>query len=317
MFSRLKTILIVTFSLLSLAVWGINEDAGTTGFNALKIVHSARAMAMGQALTGESANPDGLFFNPASILHIPGSEVSSTYSNYFIDTQGGQIQVLLPKNRFTAWGMSLKYMDMGKMERTDVDQYGNLIDDLGTFGAYNVIGTVSLAKFISKALDAGGSVKFIFDRLDDASASAVLLDLGIMHHPVNERVKVGLSLRNIGTQLSYYSEDNYREKLPFTFAAGGSYRFSDKHYSVVEVNKATGENFNIRLGYEYSPSPFFDIRAGVKSNAGDWKNGGYLGYSSGFSLGAGWKWKNYRVDYGVSSYGDLGLVNQLSLCYDF
>jgi len=298
-------------------LWSVNESAGTTGFNALKMVHSARAMALGQALTGEAANPDGMQFNPAAILNIPGKEVSTTYSSYFVDAQGGQVQLLLPKNRFTAWGMSLKYMDMGTLERTEVDQFGNLIDDLGTFGASNITGSVSLAKFISKALDFGGSLKFIYDTLDDASAAAVLVDLGIMHHPVNEKVQVGISMRNIGTQLSYYSDSKYKEKLPFTFAAGGSYRFTDKHYSVLEINKANGENINIRLGHEFKLTPDFELRAGFRSNAADWRNGGSLGWSSGLSLGAGWNWRNYRIDYGVSSYGDLGLVNQLSLVFEF
>jgi hypothetical protein len=41
-------------------------------------------------------------------------------------------------------------------------------------------------------------------------------------------VKVGVSLRNMGAQLSYYSDSKYKEKLPFTFAAAGSYRFPIK-----------------------------------------------------------------------------------------
>lgn len=316
---RFRLILSITIALSfgGVCLWGTNEDAGISGFNALKIVHGARALAMGQALTGEAANPDGLHFNPAAILNISGEEVSSTYCNYFMDAQGGQLQLLLPKNRFTAWGFSLKYMDMGKIERTEVDQFGNLIDGLGSFGASNVIGTVSLAKFISKALDAGGSVKFIYDSIDDASASALLLDFGIMHHPASEKAQVGVSIRNLGLQTSYYSDGKYKEKLPFTFAAGASYHFTDAHYAVMELNKATGESFNLRLGYEYSVSPFLELRGGIRSNASDWRNGGALGWTSGLSLGAGWNWKNYRVDYAVSSYGDLGLVNQLSLNYEF
>lgn len=307
----------LTLSLACFGLWSVNENAGTTGFNALKMVHSARAVALGQGLTGEALNPDGLHFNPAAILNIPGAEISTTYSNYFIDAQGGQVQLLLPKNKFTAWGLALKYMNMGSIERTEVDQFDNLIDGLGTFGAHNITASVSLAKFVSKALDFGGSFKIIYDTLDDASAAAVLIDLGIIHHPINEKVKVGVSMRNIGTQISYYSDSKYKEKLPFTFTAGGSYRFSDRHYSVLEINKADAENFNLRLGHEFNLTPDFELRAGFRSNAADWNNGGSLGWSSGLSLGAGWNWKNYRFDYAVSSYGDLGLVNQLSLVFEF
>ncbi len=318
MFKKSKEIIwLALFSLLAFGLWGVNENAGSTGFNTLKTVYSARALALGQSLTGEARNPDGIFFNPAAILNVPGTEISSTYCNYFIDAQGGQLQLLLPKNKFSAWGFALRYMDFGKMERTEVDQFGNLVDDLGTFGAYNISGSITMSQFLSKAIDAGGSVKFIYDQLDDASAAAVVLDLGVIHHPVNERVKVGVSVRNLGFQISHYSDTKYKESMPFTFAAGGSYDFTDRHYASFEINKANGENFNLRVGYEHTFSPFFQLRAGFRSNAGDYYSGGTLGYLSGLSLGAGWNWKNYRVDYAVSSYGDLGLVNQLTLGYDF
>ena len=315
--SNLRYILLIVISLGLSFAWAQNDDAGSTGFNSLKIVHGARALAMGQALTGEAKNPDGLFFNPAAIIELPNREVGSTYCNYFLDTQGGQIRVLLPKDKFGAWAFGLQYMNMGSFERTEVDQFGNFIDDLGTFGAYNLIATASMAKFISNAIDAGGSVKVVYDVLDEHSAAAVLLDLGIIHHPHNEKVKVGISLRNLGLQLKYYTDSKYKEKLPFTFAAGGSYTFTDKHESVFEINKANGENFNVRLGHEYKITPDFALRAGFKSNAGDWNSGGTFGWTSGLSLGAGWKFRSYKIDYAASSYGDLGLVNQITLSYCF
>lgn len=315
--SKHRYIWLIIISLGLTFLWAQNDDAGSTGFNSLKIVHGARAMAMGQGLTGEAKNPDGMFFNPAAIIELKSKEVGSTYCNYFVDTQGGQIRLLLPQNKFTAWAFALQYMNMGSFERTEVDQFGNFIDGLGSFGAYNLIATASLAKFLSPALDAGGSLKVIYDVLDDSSAAAVLLDLGIIHHPINEKIKVGLSLRNIGVQLSHYTDTKYKEKLPFTFAAGGSYNFSPHHESVIELHKANAEDFNLRLGHEYMLTPDFAIRAGFRSNAGDWNSKGAWGWASGFSLGAGWQYKVYKIDYAASSYGDLGLVNQITLSYTF
>ena len=315
--SNLRYILLIMISLGLTLAWAQNEDAGSTGFNSLKIVHGARAMAMGQALTGEAKNYDGVFFNPAAIIELPTKEVGTTYCNYFIDTQGGQIRLMLPRNKFTAWAFALQYMNMGSFERTEVDQFGNFINDLGTFSASNLIATASLAKFISPAIDAGGSFKVIYDMLEEHSAAAVLLDLGIIHHPHNEKVKVGITMRNIGFQVKHYTENKHKEKLPFTFAAGGSYTYTPQHKSVFEINKANGESFAARFGHEYMLTPDFALRAGFRSNAGDWNTGGGWGWTSGLSLGAGWKYKAYKIDYAVSSYGDLGLVNQITLGYDF
>jgi hypothetical protein len=319
MSAALKTLstALLILSLGSCGLWAVNENAGSSGFAPLKIVYSARAMAMGQALTGEAKNPDGLHFNPAAILNLPDKQVNTTYSNYFLDAQGGQVSLLLPKNKFTAWGLYLKYMNMGSMDRTEVDQNGDLIVTGDTFGAQNLTLGVSLAKWLSDSISAGMTLKFINDSLDDTSASALLLDFGIIHHPANSKVKVGISMRNIGRQITYYSDSEYQEGLPFTFAAGITYRFSEKVYTVMEVAKANGEDITAKLGGEYSISPGFALRAGFRSNAGDYYNGGSWAWTSGLSLGAGWSWKNYRLDYGLASYGDLGMVNQLTLGYNF
>ncbi|MDD4223011.1 MAG: PorV/PorQ family protein [Candidatus Cloacimonetes bacterium] len=304
-------------SLCLLPLLAVNDEAGTTGFASLKNVYSARAIAMGQSLTGQTGNPDGLHFNPASIIKIDGNEVGTTYTNAFVGSQGGQLQYLWPKNRFTAWGFALKYLNLGLMERTEVDQNGDLVSTGETFGASNIVASASLAKYISDALDVGGTAKVIFDQIDSSSATAAMLDLGIIHHPANEKLKVGLSLRNIGFQVTRYSGSDSRETLPFTFAAGMTYDFTPGLMASLEVGKATGENIVAKAGVEYELTPAFDLRGGFRTNASDGYNGGSFALLSGLSLGAGWKSDRYRVDYGVSSYGDLGWINQISLSYEF
>ncbi|MDD3464529.1 MAG: PorV/PorQ family protein [Candidatus Cloacimonetes bacterium] len=305
----------LSFGLLPLLA--VNDEAGTTGFASLKNVYSARAIAMGQALTGETGNPDGLHFNPASIIKIDGNEVGTTYTNSFVGSQGGQLQYLWPKDRFTAWGFALKYMNMGRMERTEVDQNGDLVSTGETFGANNIVASASLAKYISDAVDLGGTLKVIYDQIDSSSSTAAMLDLGLIHHPASEKLKVGISLRNIGLQITRYTGSDYKEKLPFTFAAGMTYDFNPRLMASLDIVKATGEDIVAKAGVEYGLTPAFDLRGGFRTNAGDGYNGGTFAFLSGLSLGVGWNWNNYRVDYGVSSYGDLGWINQISLSYEF
>jgi hypothetical protein len=317
--SKLKTIFLTAciLSLLALPLWAVNDNAGTTGFSTLKLVMSARALAMGQGLTGEVRNPDGLHFNPASIIGIDGNEVNSTYTSSFLDTQGGQLQYLYPKNKFIAWGFALKYMNMGTFDRTEIDQNGDLVETNETFGAYNLIASASMAKYISNAIDLGGTFKVIYDQIDNESATAVMFDLGAIHHPANKKVQIGLSVRNLGFQTSFYTAEKTREKLPVSYAGGISYAFNDRLNGDLDLSIASGENLVAKLGVEYALNPALKLRGGFRSNAGDGYAGGVMYYLSGLSLGAGWKWHNYRIDYGVTSYGDLGLINQLSLCYEF
>lgn len=311
---------IFSFSLLLLLVCtarGINENAGTTGFNNLKIIYSARAMGMASAFTGVVKTTDGLQFNPASLLYISNKRVSSTFNSYFNGTNGGALHYAYPKNENVSYGVMLHYMNSGEMNRTEVTSGNEYIETGETFGANNIILGAALARKVNPAIDAGFTLKFIYDKIDSYSATAVMLDAGIIHHPVNERIKVGISLRNLGIQTSYYTSDKYAENLPVTFAGGMSYQFTPKFMGAFDLSKPRGTNLNTRFGIEVIPHPMLNLRAGYNSNSSEWKTGSDWDWSSGLTFGTGFNWKNYQLDYGLASYGNLGFVNQLSLRYDF
>jgi hypothetical protein len=73
----------------------------------------------------------------------------------------------------------------------------------------------------------------------------------------------------------------------------------------------------LKFGLEGQIHPMLIVRGGYNANSADWKTGGDWDWSSGFTFGAGFNWKNYNLDYGISSYGNLGFVNQLTLQYQF
>ncbi|HOH46593.1 MAG TPA: PorV/PorQ family protein [Candidatus Cloacimonadota bacterium] len=306
----------LSFLLLS-PLAAINEDAGTTGFGPLKITMAARAEALAGAQMGLVQNPEGMQFNPASIIRLSSSEISTTYINHFVDTQGGALQAVYAKDPFIAWGFMLKYMNFGSMERTEISPGGDMIETGETFGAQNLIASVSMARFVSPMIDLGGSVKMVYDQIDGQSASAVMLDAGLIHHPANQKIKVGVGFRNLGFQLSSYTESSYKESLPFTFAGGITYQPNDKLLGSFDISKSTGENLVGALGAEYRLYPSFSLRGGYRTDGRDGDVGGDWGWSSGLSLGAGWSWNNYNLSYSLSSSGDLGMVNQLSLNYKF
>lgn len=322
MFTQLKTLSWTAFALsllliLPATLFSVNEDAGTTGFNTLKVIYSARGNAMGQAMTGMAKNPDAMQFNPASLLNVENRQINSTFMSYFVDSGGGSIQYVMPRDKYFAYGFFMNYMNMGSMQRTEIDQSGNLIETGETFGAYNLVAGASLANHINDAVDLGGSIKVIYDQIDDSSASAIMLDAAILHHPENERIKVGLSMRNLGFQTTHYTDDKYSEKLPLTFTVGLCYDINPRSEVSFDLMKATGENFVAKLGYEYYLYPSFALRGGYRSDGADRKLGGTMDFLSGVAMGAGWRWNQYNLDYSISSYGDLGYINQLSIAYLF
>jgi len=294
-----------------------NENAGNTGFDALKLFYNAKTTAMGGAVNGIPQNFDALDFNPAAILQAPSNSVATTFMDHLVGSAGGSITYIYPKNKFVAYGAGLRYWNSGSIDRTEISPTGELIETGQTFGAHNLVASVSTARFISPALDLGGTAKFVFDTIDDVSASALMVDVGVLHHTVNEKIKVGLSARNIGFQTSYYTSTKHSENLPSTFSAGISMQMNENLLGAIDLSKASAENFVARIGIDYRLNPSLNLRGGFKSNAGDYYMGGLLAYTSGLSFGLGWKVQKFDVDYAVASYGDLGITNQLTLRYNY
>lgn len=318
-FTHLRTrfVLSLAFSLLLIVPLAAqHQDAGTTGFSTLKLVYSAEATGLGTAMTGRTKSFEGMQFNPATILKVPNSAINTTFMDHLVGSAGGSVSYVVPKNIYTSYGFFLNYWNSGAIDRTDIGNNGELIELNDTFGAQNIQAGFSLAKFLTPAIDAGGSFKLLFDQIDDSSASAAMIDLGILHHTANQRIKVGLAVRNVGFQITHYSDTDYSEGLPLTYSAGLGIDLGSKIQLNGDFSKSTGENIIAKFGMEHQLYPALALRAGFRSNATDYYLGGGLGLSSGISLGLGWEWKNYTIDYAVASYGDLGLTNQLSLRYN-
>ncbi|MFA7543757.1 MAG: PorV/PorQ family protein [Candidatus Cloacimonadaceae bacterium] len=313
---KILKLLLAALWLISLPLFAQNENAGSTGFESLKLLFNARVNAMGGAVYGIPENPDALDYNPAAILNTPSKSVSSTFIDHLVGSGGGSIAYIYPHHRYIAWGAGLRYWNSGEMERTQISSTGELIETGENFGAHSIIASVSHARFISPAVDLGATAKFIFDTIDAKSASAALIDLGILHHTANERIKVGVNIRNIGLQTSYYTDSKVKEKLPFTYGAGLGIQMKDNILGAIDIGKCEGENIMLKLGLEYELTPAFILRGGVRSNAADYNMDGPLAYTSGLSLGLGWKIKDFGLDYAVASYGDLGITNQLTLRYN-
>lgn len=318
MFLKTSSILIGLISLLfALPLGAQNQDAGSTGFNTLKLLYSARANGMGQAMTGRVMNYDAMQANPATMLRIPTDAVSSTFMDHFVGSGGGSLQYMKSKNIYSSWGVFINYWNSGAIERTDISASGELLELDDSFGAQNLIAGISTARFISPAVDLGASLKIIWDQIDDKQATAILVDAGLLHHTANEKIKIGLTARNLGLQTSYYTDKKYKEGMPTTFSAGLGYDIITDGKLNLDIVKANGDNFTAKVGYEHQVHPNLALRAGFRSNAGDYYQGGGWSWTSGLSLGAGWTWKNLAIDYAVSSYGDLGIVNQLGIRYHF
>lgn len=293
-----------------------NELAGTTGFAFLKVNYSARATAMGNAYTGLSNGADAVFFNPAGLDQIINPELAISYMNYFDGIQTGAVSYTRKLNSTTHIATFIKYMNSSET-RTLSDESGQYLGEDGTFGFSNMVLGVSGSRFINQYITIGANLKFLLDILDENSASAIAADIGLLHQTTNENLKLGVTFRNFGKQLTSYTESDYSENLPNIISVGFSYHPVEKIYATFDINKPLVGEYSAKAGAEYQVHNLLALRAGYKSNAKDWKAGGDWEAISGLSFGMGINWKTYVLDYAVASYGDLGFINNITVSYRF
>lgn len=306
-------LIIVTFNVCAIST---NEEAGTTGFAFLKTGFGARSAAMGQAYTGLSDDINAIFYNPAGLLQMKHPQLAATYVNYFEGINCGNIAYTKRinfKSQVAFFGQFLSATE----DRTLVDQSGNYAGTDGTFGMSNILVGFSYAYHLMSVIDLGVNLKYLRENLDDNVGSAVALDIALMHQTTNPKLKIGAIIKNLGKQLEYYSDNKYEENLPSSIAVGFKLQAKDQLIVTGDLIKPFKNDISICLGSEYDIHNSLFLRAGYRLNASDWKTGGDWDATAGISMGLGFNWKKYCLDYAILSYGDLGFVNQISLKYDF
>lgn len=321
-------VLILGCILLALPLVAISDDAGTSGFSSLKIIYSARANAMAGAFSSLDDDIDVIFFNPANLGgYDKKNEVSSTFMSYFDGYNGGSVVYQRQRSNKTNIAFFGQFLASDEIPKTINGENGGYIE-AGTFDNSDFIMGGTYSYYFNEQLNLGISGKYIQETIDDKSASAVAFDLGILHRPVNEKIRVGVAIRNLGTQISHFTDTEYDEGLPVVYAGGISYRtalktrndeaeFIPSMIVSLDLSLPQGSDLVGSVGTEFQVHKQFLVRAGYKTNAGDYKNGGDNEIYSGFSTGVGFVRNSLKIDYALNSYGDLGFINQVSLKYQF
>ncbi len=307
----IKSLITSSILLLIVSLGAIDDNAGTNGFNFLKINYSAKAAALGGAYTAMSGEVDAFHYNPAALKEVNKRYISTSYISYFDGYNGGSVIYNRPgeNQSFALYG---EYINSG-----EIDKYNSDGINEGTFSASDILVGATFSRVIHSMLTIGVNAKYLMETIDDNSATAVAIDLGIVHQPVNERMKIGLAIRNLGYQIIHFSDSEHDEKFPITYAAGLRYKFSDKVYANLEVDKAYGQDVGSAIGVDASVHPMFAVRGGYKLDATDWRTGSKTDFLAGTSFGFGFFWQKFVLDYAISGYGDLGYINQVSLKYSF
>lgn len=302
---------------------------GTSAANWLKVESGVRGVAMGGSQVASGEGLSGVYYNPASIAYIDGSEVYYAKTNYLVgithNTLGYGTQ-LTPTDYF---GLHLFYLDSGEMEVTTV------VSSDGT-GEYFNVTDLSLrlvyGKQLTDRLRLGASIKYIREEIFTNSMQSFVFDMGSNFKTGIAGILLGMSVSNFGPDVQF-SGDGLEVVVPDTTDISGQLSKITDKFSVplifrlgikkdifggeddadsrltVSLDGINPIDYTVYGGFgvEYAWRNMAFVRGGTRL-AHD---------TAGISLGGGLKLGPVIVDYAYVNYGILNETHQFSISMDF
>ncbi len=238
-----KLIIICSLSILALAtvsMAGSERRMGTAGAQELRIPVGSRGTATGGAISADVYGTEAIFFNPAGVGMMPGTEVMFSHLNYFADMELNYIALTTAMGDFGSLGFSAKVLSIGDIMKTTWDAPD------GNGEIYNpsmaVIG-VTYSKILTDRVTFGVTGKFINESIDLVSAKGLAADFGVLYNPRWHGLKLGFVVKNIGPEMKFTGEG-----LSYPVQATGTY----PQTSPVKTFSAESAKFELPSWLEFS-----------------------------------------------------------------
>jgi len=293
----------------------------TSPFSVLELDASARAAALGGSIgTRITADPSLLYYNPATLNPAMSGTLALTYLNHIGDLNAGTIAYARDVDRIGTVAGGIRFLTWGSTPETDDE--GN---EVGSFGASDVVLTVSAAREYAPRLNLGISLHGVFSGIAGERASAVAADVGAVYMLGNDRTAVSATLRNGGFVVSSFGSAEDRlptdlrltlshrlEHLPLLLAVTASNLQApgDAPSNVEGLSAAMrhlsfsgeflfSETFNVRFGYNHRRHQ--DLKMNARLDM------------AGVGAGFGIKVNRFVLDYAFNSWSTLGGLHQFTV----
>jgi hypothetical protein len=332
---------IIYFSSVSLA-----QTGGDNTFSLLNLPFNARSAALGtDFITVKDQDLNLAVSNPS----LYNSEMHKMIG-FSQTVLAGNINVgmLAYANKLESLdatgGISLRYVNYGKMNRTDVTG-----QQLGTFTPSEYILGAGLGKQLNPQISIGGNFNFIFSQFENYNSVGASIDLAATYELEEANLLITALVKNAGIQLKTYTKGN-RSNLPAEFQIGvahklqhAPFRFSILFHNMnrwdltynnpnekQKIDPITGDLIEVeRAGIpekiarhltfqaEILISKNFHLRTAFDYHRRQEMKLAQRPGASGFSFGTGMYFKRFSLDYGFVIFSAAGFSNVISINTNF
>lgn len=280
---------------LSSVAIGSDRRLGTAGAQELRIPFGSRGTAMGGAVYADIEGVESMYWNPAGLASMEGTQAMFTHLPYLADIDVNFFGIATYIDGFGTIGAGAKIVSIGEIEETTE----NFPDGTGrVFDPTLTVINVSYARILTANVSFGFSGMFIHEDIFEAQATGVAFDVGFKYDPGWKGVTIGLAVKNYGPEMSFSGNGFQRPDelnrpvsargadfdLPSSINMGLAYNFlSQGANSATLSGNFMSNNYSTDAwqgGAEYSYNDTYFIRAGY--NYSDQEE-----YIYGFSVGGG------------------------------
>lgn len=188
---------------------GNPERAGQAGATQLLINSWARSSGLNGINIGGAYGIESIINNPAGLATTRSTELVFGHTRYLVgtDININSFGVSQALKKAGVIGLYVTSFDLGEFIRTTED---NPDGGLGTFSPTYMNLGLSYSKKFTDHIYVGATVKLVSEAIFDVNANGVAFDAGVQYRTNlgddslhTDRLKLGISLRNIGTTMQF------------------------------------------------------------------------------------------------------------------
>jgi len=226
------------------ALAGNSKRSGQAGASELLVNPWARSTGMGNAGSVMATGLEAISLNVAGLAETRKFEFNFASRQWLgnADINVNTIGLASHVGESGVIGIQIMTMSFGEIMTTTVNSPEG---GQGTFSPLFFTGSLSYAKQFSQRINGGITVKAVREEITNVSANTVALDAGVNYTTgINEEVKFGISIMNIGRAMKYSGSGlNVVNTIPGT----------DRPYSQQQRSQQfeLPSLLNIGLSYDY------------------------------------------------------------------
>ena len=301
-------ILLIVFRFTVVSFAGDAARRGTSGADQLLIPVGARSIATAGAFLANTHGVEAIYYNPAGLGSMTGTEAMFDYSKYIADINISYLAVGTNLGDIGAIALSYKSIGFGDIPVTTYDNP----DGTGeTYSPSYVTLGLTYSKELTDRVIAGVTMKAIHEGIQNTTANGWALDFGVQYN-FNKNLSLGVVVANIGDNMKYagpdlqsrtlipgsalgsgtgvYTPITEEFEIPSYFDLSASYKLTFDENNSLSLAAAFRNNNNlddiVRGGAEFDFMNMLYLRAGYNYYTGNQDN-----YIYDYALGAGVYWE--------------------------